>query len=261
MDPDLAERAAAMRQALAAANADDVPTTCLLGHGPNLADTVLAHARSTPAEIIMLGTHGEGLFDGEQPARNARLGSLAAGMIQHATCPVLFIPEADSNPSIRRILVHVDLSQHTCDVVRLASALATRFGAALDLLHVTTSAPQHAPVPTVRPEEDVRRRLLDSCVDAAQEEGPGAAVPEVAFYSRTGYAPTVLSEFAREHESDLLLLVAPGLPNAEHNALEAERERVVHHVPCPVLTVHASGHSLLEPEAAATARPALSSLA
>lgn len=258
-DPELADIAAAMQHALATAGADDVRAACFLGFGPNPTTAVLTHAREVSASLIILGTHGEGLFDAENPTSGACLGSLAAGMTQHATCPVLFIPEADSDPSIRRILVHVSLLHQTSDLVRLASALAARFGASLDLLHVASPAPPHTDLSTPLPDEDVRRRLLDSCVDASQAEGPRAMVPEVTFYSRTGYMPLVLAEFAREHASDLLMIMAPGFSNAEYNSLQAEREHTVHRVSCPVLAVKPSGTSLLELDATATRSPMLSS--
>ena len=85
------------------------------------------------------------------------LGSVAAGVLQRSTCPVLFAEEVGDGEGARRtagrarrglpagrLLVYVDFNQEMCDLLALAGALAAEFRADLDVLYVTKSSTPRA---------------------------------------------------------------------------------------------------------------------
>lgn len=62
-----------------------IETRAVLVAGPTV-DTILGKAREVGASTIILGSHGHGrLYD-------AIVGSVSAGVIRDATCPVLVVP-------------------------------------------------------------------------------------------------------------------------------------------------------------------------
>ena len=76
----------------------------------NVAEAIVSRARTTPADVIVIGTHGRSGFE------RLILGSVAEKVLRKAACPVLTVPahSPDAVPldagSMRRILCPVDFS-------------------------------------------------------------------------------------------------------------------------------------------------------
>lgn len=97
-------------------------------YGP-LQETLLAHLRSTPAEIVVMGAAGE---TGAIPDV---LGSVAQRLVRSMNRPTVLVREMGAE-KIERILVAIDLTEGSKRVLEFAIGIAQRTGAELEILHV-----------------------------------------------------------------------------------------------------------------------------
>ncbi len=139
-----------------------------------------------------------------------------------------------------RILVAVDLSDHSDSVVRRAVEIANAFGAEISLLHVVEYVPVEpmgeALLPAVDIEEELvqgaRRRLEDLARRTGQES-----------VDRTVETGTIKAEVVRvasEWQADLVVLGS----RERHGVavmLNLTEDTILHAAPCDVLAVRVSG--------------------
>ena len=98
--------------------------------------SVIVHvARNAKSDLIMMPTHGHGVF-----LRSA-LGSVTAKVLHNAPCPVWTSAHQQRSPGyqehgIRTILCAVDLGAHSSSVLRTAGEAARLWSASLRLVHV-----------------------------------------------------------------------------------------------------------------------------
>ena len=90
---------------------------------------IVEYAAAIGADLIVMGTHGRG------QVAHALLGSVAERVVRTAPCAVLTLRQANAGP-IRHILVPTDFSATADAALDRAFALAARFGADVQLLHV-----------------------------------------------------------------------------------------------------------------------------
>lgn len=94
--------------------------------------------RKTGADAIVMTTHGKGLVE------RVWLGSVADGLVRRAPCPVLLQRlddddvevDLDARPGLTRILVPLDGSAASREVVADAVALASAFDAQISLVRI-----------------------------------------------------------------------------------------------------------------------------
>lgn len=140
---------------------------------------------------------------------------------------------------IQRVLCPTDFSDCAFKAVRHASAIARWHGADLHVLHVAVDvvAPAQAtggPMPLVIVREtsaEIERRLHDWLGEAGV---PDAGTTVVA---RDGEPARAIVRYTREAAIDVVVLGTEGLNRVERAALGSVAERVLHHAPCPVLTI------------------------
>jgi nucleotide-binding universal stress UspA family protein len=82
---DVREEARLVEEAAAALRESGLEATGLLVEGPPVR-TLLEEAGRLEADMIVVGSHGYGAV------ARALLGSVSAGVVRHATCPVLVVP-------------------------------------------------------------------------------------------------------------------------------------------------------------------------
>src|SRR5258706_5267660 len=123
----------------------------------------------------------------------------------------VFCPDGTDMNGIRRILCPVDFTGFSQRAALLAAAWARQFGAEVSALHVRTNG-------------------LDP--QAAAWDGPG----ELAVVE--GDPVNVILEQAEVLGSDLIVLGTHGRRGFDRWVLGSVTERVLHHAPCPVLTVN-----------------------
>ena len=113
----------------------------VLDEAANVPEAIVSRARTTSADLIVIGTHGRSGFE------RLMLGSVAEKVLRKAACPVLTVPAdtPDAVPreagSIRRILCPVDFSSSSEDALEYAASLAQEAHARLTVLHVLELLP------------------------------------------------------------------------------------------------------------------------
>jgi nucleotide-binding universal stress UspA family protein len=192
--------------------------------------------------LVVLTTHGHII----EPGRS--LGRVAEQVIAGATQPILLIrPEATSvtiqpRAALRRLLLPLDGTPTTATLLAPAMLLATRLGAAVDLLYVADAgapspgepgsigAPQYVDQPQHEwPQwaNEVITRMGEACAQFPPD------MPVRTFLIQ-GDAGEAIARFAAEHNSDAVVL-------ARRSRLEPGRAAVLRAVldqtPCPVLLV------------------------
>lgn len=156
---------------------------------------------------------------------------------------------------MKRILVPLDFSLGSRAALRHAVALAERFGARVEVLHVWEPSPVVAPESAAwlggdadtfwaNLAEDLRKRL-EALV---AEEAPSSTVP-IAVEVEPGYvAHTILRKLERG-EYDLVVMGTHGRTGLSHVLVGSVAERVVRLSPVPVTTIRVAAKKARRHEA------------
>ena len=223
----------------AAPAAEETPTDLAVSSG-DPARTILEQARTSEADLLVLGTHGRAGFE------RLVLGSVAEKVLRRATCPVLTVPPsvADrppaSRPPYRRILCPVDFSATSDRALRYAFSLAEEAKARLAVLHVLEWFPEHEvrehrhfDVPEYRRflEEDARHRLAKAIPEDVRTWCE--PVEKVA----CGKAYREILRVAADESSDAIVMGVHGRGALDQLLFGSTTNHVVRQAACPVLTV------------------------
>ena len=213
--------------------------------GISTAPVILEHADEIGADLIVMSTHGR------RGIEHILLGSVTEEVVRLAPCPVLTVradAEVEESPTIRSILVPVDFSDHARGALSHARELADSFGARLDVLHVF-ERPIHPEIylggmPLETPEFSAVEGSLREALETFAREAPGPAV-ETAVHVTEGRAIPGILDFARDADSDLIVIATHGLTGMAHVLLGSVAEKVVRRASCPVFTVKPFGRNLV----------------
>jgi nucleotide-binding universal stress UspA family protein len=188
------------------------PTDTRLEQG-RPAERIVDVAREIEAELIVLGTRGEG----EAPAWG--VGSTLQGVLS-ATRSSVFVAHSSSTApkvlALGRVLVPLDGSLRTESVLPAAARIASAHGAEMLLVHVVQE-----PLPTAllnaAADMDLARQLagrLESCAKRYLEELQRRLAHEVpsvhTLVARHANARQCLLEVSRKEQVDLIVLSAHG---------------------------------------------------
>lgn len=211
------------------------------------APAILRYAADEEVDVIVLGTHGR------RGASRILLGSVAEEVVRRADRPVLTVRGEEDPPDsvpgpVDRLLVPVDFSEHAQEATRVAKEWAALYEAQIDLLHVVEENLHPAfYVGGVQSAYDadpnIEEKVRDELTAFADEVG-GPDVP-IDVHAGPGSAAPTIAEFVEENDVDLVAMSTHGRTGMERFFLGSVAEKVVRHVPCPVLTVKAFGRSLL----------------
>jgi nucleotide-binding universal stress UspA family protein len=143
----------------------------------------------------------------------------------------------------RRIGFCTDFSENADQAFVVAVDMAARFGASLEIIHVTVSLthspPVHATYMPVEydPEfiEEVSRAAMKSIEERYVSRLPVDMLHSVSVIS--GYAATEILRIAEEKKLDLLVMGSHGLTGLAHVLFGSTAERVVRKAGCSILTV------------------------
>jgi len=235
-DADRQQLAAAFSPWLQAATSVGVTAEARFDVGLSPAGPILEHAKTLPASLIVMGTHGRGGFE------RLMLGSVAEKVLRKADCPVLTVPAPATGatiPPYKRILCPIDFSPSSLAALRFAFSMAKESDALLTVLHVL-DWPTHADLfdarfdtPEFRREfERSTRHRIDTLIseDVRTWCDPAAVI-------RYGKAYVAILELADEEHIDLIVMGVRGRLAVNLMLFGSTTNQVVRQASCPVLTL------------------------
>ena len=136
----------------------------------------------------------------------------------------------------RRILVVVDLTESSLIIGRRAQALATTFGAEIELLHVVEFVPVEPMGETLMPSVQIEDELIERARQRLATLAGELGVASTAAFVEAGNVKSEIVRVAREHNADLIVL-----GSRERHGLSIlvnlTEDTVLHAAPCDVLAV------------------------
>jgi nucleotide-binding universal stress UspA family protein len=242
LDPAVRGRLGAALEALVASAAPrGIPVTPKVVEGRVVAE-VLSRARSWPADLIVMGTHGRGGFE------RFVLGSVTEKVLRQAPCPVLTVPPPASSVHpegsvlFRRIVCPVDFSAASLAALDHGLKLAEESCAEIHVLHVIEWLAEEDPtahiagfdVPEFRRQLqlDAERRLAKLVPDEARNWcKPRELV--------TGGRPwREILRVAEGQNAELIVMGVRGRNPIDLALFGSTTHHVVRSARCPVLVVH-----------------------
>ena len=217
----------------------DVPISCHVETGSVVAE-LDEHARNANADLLVMTTHGRG------PLRRAWLGSVADGLLRRTPCPILAIRPGEGEQlqleerQFHHLLVTLDGSSESREILPFAAAFAHAFGARITLLRVI---PPHFPVSSpftshvgqgyqgLKEEKRIVRETLETEAGPLREGGLRIGVEVVS-----GVHPAEgILEFAAGGEVDLVAMATHGRGGVARLILGSVADKVIRGGTVPVL--------------------------
>lgn len=194
------------------------------------AQTIDDYARENGIDLIMMPTHGYGLF------RTLLLGSVTAKVLHDTACPVwtgVHVEDAPAvSPEFATVLCAVDRTEDSIPTMRFACQLAQDNDAKLILVHAIPGA-------EVAPEKyfdtDLRQYLEEDARKTIgqlqQTAGVGAPLCLGA-----GEVSHVVRDSALGHSADLVV-IGRGHATRTLGRLRSNVYSIIREAPCPVISV------------------------
>ena len=242
LDPAVRGRLGTALEALiAGASPRGVPVTPKVVEG-RVVGELLARARSWPADLIVMGTHGRGGFE------RWVLGSVTEKVLRQSPCPVLTVPppaagvHPEGSVLFRRIVCPVDFSPASLAALAHALRLAEESCAELHVLHVVEWLAEDDPtrhisgfdVPEFRRQlqRDAEARLSKLI---PQEARDWCKPRELV----TGGRPwREILRVAEEQDAEIVVMGVRGRNPIDLALFGSTTHHVVRGARCPVLVVH-----------------------
>ena len=194
------------------------------------AQTIDDYARENGMDLIMLPTHGYGLF------RTLLLGSVTAKVLHDTPCPVwtgVHVVDAPAvSPEFATVMCAVDRTEDSVATMRFACRLAQDNHARLFLVHAIPGA-------EVAPEKyfdtDLRQYLEQDArkTMAHLQETAGVAAP---LCLGAGEVSHVVRDSALGHSADLIV-IGRGKATRTLGRLRSNVYSIIRDAPCPVISV------------------------
>jgi nucleotide-binding universal stress UspA family protein len=189
------------------------------------------HASQANMSLIVTPTHGRTGF--------ARwlMGSVSERLLRVAPCSVLVVRERHPvpEPSIKKVLVALDLTEHCRNALEAAARIASAFSASLEALHVI-AVPSHAGAER----EGLAARMRVSAeaeLEAFLEKSALVGAEPVARKVLTGTPTAAISERVAELHPDLLVLGTHGNGGVKRLVLGSVAEATARYAGCTTLVV------------------------
>jgi nucleotide-binding universal stress UspA family protein len=197
---------------------------------------ILEEASTWPADVVVMGTHGERGF------QRLLLGSVTEKVLRQAARPVMTVPPAAQLPSnaasvFRGILCGVDFSTPSLSALKYARSLAAQAGARLLVMHVVEWPFEERLTEGMlgdyqRREEDEAHRLLRQLIPSDDET--------VEHVVTAGKAYREILRVAGERTVGLIVLGVQGRGAIDRALFGSTTDRVIREARCTVLTVRNS---------------------
>jgi nucleotide-binding universal stress UspA family protein len=201
-------------------------------------ERVLDCARSLPADLIVMGTHGRSGFE------HLVLGSVTEKVLRNAGCPVMTVPPRAATASrlpFKRLLCAVDFSDASIEGLHVALSLAEEADADLTVMNVIDSPDDETFLVEAFESADMQKQL------EAQAAGRlDALVPdEAAVWCRPSTKVVVgaphreIVTVANDLMADLIVVGVHGRNVVDLALFGSTTNQVVRRASCPVLTIRA----------------------
>ena len=194
------------------------------------------HARTLPADLIVIGTHGQSGFE------RLVLGSVTEKVLRKAVCPVMTVPPhaADASPlPFTHALCAVDFSDSSIAALQFAFSLAQESNARLTLLHVFEWPSDEASARRVLETSEYHRQWETE----TQQKLEGLIPAEVRNWCTPasklafGKAYQQILQLAANEQVDLIVMGVRGRNPVDLMLFGSTTNQVVRQAVCPVLTL------------------------
>ncbi len=193
----------------------------------NEAPAMLRYAHERDIDLIVMGTHARAAIS------RFFLGSVAAEVLRTAPIPILVTgpDHAVGAKVFQRILVPVDFSDTSLDLLKYASTLAGAFNARLDVVHITDphSLPPYYPRDFGEKQQELAEQAMQKLLATAAIE------PEYTAQVHVGTPDDAIAGLAREQHSDLIIMASANRSHLSQMLLGSTTDRVIRKAPCAVL--------------------------
>jgi nucleotide-binding universal stress UspA family protein len=212
----------------------------------HLGDAIAKEASQKDYDLILMGTHArEGL-------NRLLLGSVTERVVRVAKIPVL-VSRAQTTGAFTRILVPVDTTLNSLQVVEHAKALALELPAKLHFVHVIpdTPVPLGDPVGAFtafdyaglsKSLEETGTLALEKAVEQCKELTPTTSI----LHAHTNQIHNVILGAAKDVHADLIVMITHARAGLDRLLLGSVAEGVVHHANAPVLLIRPAVVSALD---------------
>jgi len=222
----------------------DVPISCHVEVGP-VVEKLEDHSRSARADLLVLTTHGRG------PLQRAWLGSVADTLVRRTPCPILAVRPREGERAepreveFRHILVTLDGSPESREVLPLARAVAHRFGSRITLLRIIPPPfPLSSPyIPHAAQEFRGHAAETEAAHAVLEKEAASLAAEgfRVEVESRLGAHPAQgILDMAADAGVDLIAMATHGRGGVSRLILGSVADKVIRGGTVPVLLHRAS---------------------
>jgi nucleotide-binding universal stress UspA family protein len=235
VEPTLAE---AMDRFVEPATASGIPVRVTIQAG-DVVGQILQEGRSWRADLVVLGTHGQGGFE------RWTLGSVSEKTLRKAHCPVLTVPHPGAEEpadvgGFKTILCPIDFSESSSASLGYALSLTREADARLILAHVVEGLPDHEPSVNLHFNVAEYRLYLaraarERLARILPDEARAWCEPEETV--AMGKAYREILRLAREHAVDLIVMGSHGWGAMDPMLFGSTAHHVVRESSCPVLTV------------------------
>jgi nucleotide-binding universal stress UspA family protein len=202
----------------------------------NPASRILEHARTWPADLIVLATHGR------TGVERLMLGSVAEKVLRKASCPVLTVPPPATMTShlpFAHVLCPVDFSDSSLAALEFALSLAQESGARLTVMHVfewpadETSARRTLETSEYHRQLEAETRQKLNALISDEVRQWCAPEPRLVF----GKAHERILDVAAREGADLIVIGVHGRNALDLMLFGSTTNQVIRQASCPVLTL------------------------
>jgi nucleotide-binding universal stress UspA family protein len=201
---------------------------------------ILDVAKEQETDLIAMGTRGLNGW------KRLLLGSVSDGVLHHAPCSVLLVhgkSALQGSDRFEHILLVSDGSPGAAAAAHVAVETAQTFATSLRALNVVEpfslgpvmADDDYALITTTDPEL-VEARFMEQLRNSLSELVAASGV-YCTYHQERGPAEETIVCFAKEHDSDLIVMGSRGLGGFERMLVGSVSTYVAHHAPCPVLIV------------------------
>jgi nucleotide-binding universal stress UspA family protein len=229
-DRQMAERTE-MLQSFMAPELAGIPVRSVVEQG-DPAQAIVRRACEEHCDLILMPTHGYGSL------RRILVGSITAGVLRHAPCPVLTGPHLEHAPApetirFEKILCALDLAAESEAVLGWAAGFAHEFGAALRIVHVIPESTWRAGGLYFDPDWQIHvAKEARSQIAELEERLHIAGNVDIEI----GDVPESVAAAAGEWKPDLLV-IGRGAKQGMLGRLRAKAYAILRQSTCPVVAI------------------------